>query len=41
MTTTDDDADDDVLDTVDVFTLPPGADPSLDWGLTSHLHADG
>jgi 23S rRNA pseudouridine1911/1915/1917 synthase len=26
---------------VDVFTLPPGADPTLDWGLTSHLHPDG
>jgi 23S rRNA pseudouridine1911/1915/1917 synthase len=26
---------------VDAFTLPPGADPSIDWGLTSHLHADG
>jgi 23S rRNA pseudouridine1911/1915/1917 synthase len=36
---------DDELDTelahVDAFTLPPGADPSIDWGLTSHLHADG
>ena len=26
---------------VDAFTLPPGADPSIDWGLTSHLHPDG
>ncbi|MDX2094041.1 MAG: pseudouridine synthase [Kofleriaceae bacterium] len=26
---------------VDVFTLPPGADTSLDWGLTSHLGPDG
>ena len=26
---------------VDVFTLPPGADPALDWGLTAHLHPDG
>jgi len=24
-----------------VFELPPGADPSIDWGLTSHLQADG
>ena len=24
-----------------VFALPPGADPALDWGLRSHLHADG
>ncbi|MEO8706965.1 MAG: RluA family pseudouridine synthase [Kofleriaceae bacterium] len=23
------------------FALPPGADPSIDWGLTSHLAADG
>ena len=29
------------VEAVDVFTLPPGADPALDWGLTSHLHADG
>jgi len=26
---------------VDAFTLPPGADPTLDWGTTSHLEADG
>jgi 23S rRNA pseudouridine1911/1915/1917 synthase len=26
---------------VDAFSLPPGADPSIDWGQTSHLHADG
>ena len=26
---------------VDAYTLPPGADPALDWGLRSHLHADG
>ncbi|MFN0247801.1 MAG: RluA family pseudouridine synthase [Kofleriaceae bacterium] len=26
---------------IDAFTLPPGADPAIDWGLTSHLHADG
>ncbi|MGE0402192.1 MAG: RluA family pseudouridine synthase, partial [Kofleriaceae bacterium] len=26
---------------IDAFTLPPGADPSIDWGLTSHLNADG
>jgi len=24
-----------------VYALPPGADPSLDWGLTSHLGPDG
>jgi hypothetical protein len=23
------------------FELPPGADPTIDWGLTSHLDADG
>jgi 23S rRNA pseudouridine1911/1915/1917 synthase len=23
------------------FDLPPGADPTIDWGLTSHLHPDG
>lgn len=28
-------------DAPDVFSLPPGADASLDWGLTSHLEADG
>jgi len=47
----DDDADDDVLEEEPgtdapaasdaAFALPPGADPSLDWGLTSHLHPDG
>ncbi len=26
---------------IDVFTLPPGADPSLDWGLNAHLNPDG
>jgi 23S rRNA pseudouridine1911/1915/1917 synthase len=26
---------------VDVYTLPPGADPTLDWGLDAHLQADG
>lgn len=31
----------DVEPAVDVFTLPPGADPTLDWGLTSHLDSDG
>src|SRR5437879_2099741 len=25
----------------DAFALPPGADPTIDWGLTSHLQADG
>jgi 23S rRNA pseudouridine1911/1915/1917 synthase len=24
-----------------VYALPPGADPSIDWGLTSHLAPDG
>lgn len=23
------------------YDLPPGADPTLDWGLTAHLHPDG
>lgn len=23
------------------FTLPPGADPAIDWGLRAHLHPDG
>ncbi len=31
----------DIAPSVDAFTLPPGADPTIDWGLTSHLHADG
>lgn len=26
---------------VDSFTLPPGADPAIDWGQRSHLHPDG
>jgi len=26
---------------VDSFSLPPGADPSLDWGQRAHLHPDG
>jgi 23S rRNA pseudouridine1911/1915/1917 synthase len=26
---------------VDAFTLPPGADLTLDWGQRSHLHPDG
>lgn len=34
-----DDNDDEVVP--DVLALPPGADPSLDWGLTSHLDAAG
>jgi 23S rRNA pseudouridine1911/1915/1917 synthase len=33
--------DDEALPSVDIYTLPPGADPSIDWGLTSHLHPDG
>jgi 23S rRNA pseudouridine1911/1915/1917 synthase len=37
----DDDELDDELAHVDAFTLPPGADPTIDWGLTSHLHPDG
>lgn len=43
-TTSDDDAVEEAVDeerVADVFTLPPGADPTIDWGLTSHLHADG
>jgi 23S rRNA pseudouridine1911/1915/1917 synthase len=37
------DGDDEDLDEaiVDAFSLPPGADLSLDWGLTSHLGPDG
>jgi 23S rRNA pseudouridine1911/1915/1917 synthase len=27
--------------TSELFSLPPGADPTLDWGLTSHLLPDG
>ncbi len=30
-----------IASAVDAFTLPPGADPTIDWGLTSHLCADG
>jgi 23S rRNA pseudouridine1911/1915/1917 synthase len=26
---------------VSAFSLPPGADPAIDWGLRSHLHLDG
>jgi 23S rRNA pseudouridine1911/1915/1917 synthase len=26
---------------VHAFSLPPGADPGIDWGLRSHLHPDG
>ena len=26
---------------IDMFSLPPGADPALDWGQRSHLQADG
>jgi 23S rRNA pseudouridine1911/1915/1917 synthase len=47
----DDDIDDDagaaatdLLDAetaIDTFTLPPGADPAIDWGLDAHLHPDG
>ena len=37
----DEDGEDEVEPAVDAFSLPPGADPSIDWGLTSHLHADG
>jgi 23S rRNA pseudouridine1911/1915/1917 synthase len=39
--TDDDEPDDSAEPDVDAFSLPPGADPSLDWGLRSHLHADG
>ena len=34
-------ADDEDDDRSALYDLPPGADPALDWGLTSHLHADG
>lgn len=36
-----DELEDDDVGSVDVYTLPPGADRSLDWGLTSHLAPDG
>src|SRR5439155_24529813 len=39
-TDTDDDSDD-ADELVDAYTLPPGADPEIDWGLTSHLYPDG
>jgi 23S rRNA pseudouridine1911/1915/1917 synthase len=26
---------------VDAFSLPPGADPAIDWGQRAHLHPDG
>jgi 23S rRNA pseudouridine1911/1915/1917 synthase len=29
------------LEAVNSFSLPPGADPALDWGQRAHLHADG
>jgi len=35
----DEDAGDD--DAPATFELPPGADPAIDWGLTSHLEPDG
>lgn len=35
------DRDDDGAPTGALHALPPGADPSLDWGLTSHLLPDG
>ena len=38
-TTSSDDDDDD--DRAALFELPPGADPTIDWGLASHLHPDG
>ena len=37
----DGDGDPDVEPAVDTFTLPPGADPAIDWGQTSHLDASG
>ena len=40
MTSEDADADDED-DLVDAFSLPPGADPTIDWGLTSHLDEHG
>ena len=36
-----DDPDEVELPEPDVYTLPPGADPALDWGLATHLEADG
>ena len=33
--------DDDVDRAPAIFTLPPGADPTVDWGLTSHLDGNG
>ncbi|HET9624624.1 MAG TPA: RluA family pseudouridine synthase [Kofleriaceae bacterium] len=33
--------DDAELEAVSAYSLPPGADPAIDWGLTAHLHADG
>ncbi len=41
MSDDDDAADGADDDAPDVYSLPPGADASLDWGLTSHLQADG
>src|ERR1700748_2954911 len=32
---------DDEGDAIDAFSLPPGADPTIDWGVRAHLHADG
>src|SRR5262249_7158410 len=37
----DPDLDDDEPASVDAFTLPPGADPAIDWGLDAHRHPDG
>ena len=42
MSRADDDVDDDLDDDrTALYDLPPGADPTLDWGLTSHLLPDG
>jgi 23S rRNA pseudouridine1911/1915/1917 synthase len=32
---------DDEADEISAFSLPPGADPALDWGVRAHLHPDG
>ncbi|MGE0872704.1 MAG: RluA family pseudouridine synthase [Kofleriaceae bacterium] len=37
----DDDPGEPELDAADSFALPPGADPSIDWGLSSHLDETG
>ncbi|MCW5803138.1 MAG: RluA family pseudouridine synthase [Deltaproteobacteria bacterium] len=41
MSDADDDLEEEGEPSSDTNALPPGADPSLDWGLTSHLDANG